>query len=322
MKLEALRREVDDDGAELGRVTEPPQGNVLLDQLAASRAREECLVHGGEKVARAQRIDPDIVARQLERHHPRELHEGGLARAVGRQARDGPHRPHGRDVDDAPALALHHGPRRRLRAERRAAEIDVEHSVPIARLDIQERPVLPRDAGIVDEHVDPPEGPEGALHHALDVGGLPQVGGEAFRADTLPGSLRGHGVQVRAASPRERQIGAGLREGQGHGPPEPSARPRHQRHRAADVDAERHAAHPPAGMSITARTLRWERPARRARRDLRERHARGRLAIPTSGHSVPECPVGHIVRSIASACSITPPLAGSPESRGRRPTPP
>jgi len=79
------------------------------------------------------------------------------------------------DVDDPPAVALaHHLARRGLGAEERTLEIDSEHEIPAALIDL-EKGLLLLDAGVVDEDVDPTEVPNDVIDRKKQGFGLPML---------------------------------------------------------------------------------------------------------------------------------------------------
>src|SRR5882724_78673 len=115
-------------------------------------------------------------------------HERGVALLAG----------DGDDVDDPPALPGSHQLHRRAADEEHAGEIDGDDLLPVLVGQLPRRKRAARDAGVVDDDVEPAlpvvRGGYGAVHvrRARDVGhDRPRLG-----AETLGGALHGRGVTV------------------------------------------------------------------------------------------------------------------------------
>ena len=93
--------------------------------------------------------------RQLARERLGEADEARPWPPRTRPGRRCPLADHRRDVDDAAGLRLQEVARRRLAAVERARQVDVERPLPVFLLGAQEQAV-DGDAGVVDEHVEPP----------------------------------------------------------------------------------------------------------------------------------------------------------------------
>ena len=155
-------------------------GVDLLDQVA-----EDVLGHA-RAGHRGDGVDLDVVLGALLGEHPGEAdqtHLGGAVVGLAEVAED----PRvGRGVDDPPVVLLPHLQPRRLRDPERPLEVDVEHGVHHVGLHVVER-LVPQDAGVVDDDVDPPECVEGRLHDGgAALGRRDRVGvGDGFAAQVL-----------------------------------------------------------------------------------------------------------------------------------------
>jgi len=132
--------------------------------------------------------------------------------------------------DDAPGAGRDHGPRRGLRHECAALEVDAEHAVPLGFGHLQE--VDPReDPGIVDQHVDPAERRDGALHDSLADRDAADITLDQRGVATDGAHPGGNGFGIRlVVQPVDRDVVAGRREGQGAGGPDALLRPGDQHH--------------------------------------------------------------------------------------------
>ena len=108
------------------------------------------------------------------------MRQSGLAGAVGRAQRRGAHRRDRGDVDDRPAAMLAHQGRRRLGAEKGPGEIDFQDPAPV-RVGSFEQRREHRDAGIVDERVEPAEPPRHLGHRRRHAAGIGNVASQRQR---------------------------------------------------------------------------------------------------------------------------------------------
>lgn len=209
-------------------------------QRAGDRPRHVLRVHSGQCAAqpypgrqlgphraRQHRADADPGRRVLAADGRRQADRRELARVVHRHARQRDLPGHRSDVDDVPPPPRDHPRQHRPQPVDQPLDVDVE-SGPAHRAGLLEEVPERHHAGVVDQHVDPPEplgdgGGEG-------VEGLPDrdVQREAVRVRDLRG--RG-GVQVTDAD--RRPAGGELRRGRPADPPRPAG---DRDHRAARVD--------------------------------------------------------------------------------------
>jgi hypothetical protein len=119
--------------------------------------------------ARGDGVDGDAGRRQLYGHGSGQMHEAGLARAIGGAAFVAALARDRADVDDAAAALARHRAGGMLPEQEGARQVDPHHSLPLLDRDLQERPVEP-DARIGDEAVDAPERVERCLGRALAIG--------------------------------------------------------------------------------------------------------------------------------------------------------
>ena len=136
---------------DVGRGAVEPHGDGLtLDDL-------------GPDDARADRIDPDVVGRQVHGHAPRHAEDGRLGRVVGHVVRLGDERGDRGQVDDRAPAGLLDRRHDVLGDEGRPHDVDVENVPPFlgGRLDAAED----EDRRVVDEDVDRAEGAHGLGRH-------------------------------------------------------------------------------------------------------------------------------------------------------------
>ena len=165
---------------------------IQAGHLLARRARQI-----GVDPARQDAIDLDVVFRPGHRHRPRHLHDaafaGGVRRGIGR----GEDRHHRSDIDDLAAAGLEHVRVGRLRAHEGAGEVGVHHQVPFRGRQVL-RLLAHRGAGVIDQDVEAPELPGGA------VDGLPARG---FLQHIKLGEVR---LAAERAQVRQRRLRLGL----------------------------------------------------------------------------------------------------------------
>ncbi len=192
---------------------------------------EAAVDHGRERGAWADRVDADALAGQLEGHVPRESEHRALGRGVGRVARighalarDGGH------VDHRAAVA--HQRCGLAQAQHGAAQVHVEHAVPVARVHVREQ-VARFDARAVDQPIDAAEamcdGGEGGAHRVF----LRQVSGDVREA-AIGHCGRERGVGHGGAIERDHVVAA-LREQGGGGRADAAGAARDDGHRSGVV---------------------------------------------------------------------------------------
>ena len=136
---------------------------VRFAPAAGRRARQDTFMQPGNLLACAfgqigvdpagqNDVDLDIVGRPGGRERARQRHHAALARGVGRDDRCTEQRIHRPDIDNFAVPGRFHVRIDGLRAEQRAAEIDVEHFAPFGFGNLL-GPLADRRAGIVDENV-------------------------------------------------------------------------------------------------------------------------------------------------------------------------
>ena len=112
-----------------------------------------------------------------------------------------------RHVDDPPARpARHHEPGDRLAAEVRPGEVGLQDHVPrlLGEVDHRDAVGAGRGGGIVDEDVDPPEGPVRQRDRGADLIGRAHVDQRRHRAAAGAPDLVGHRLEPAPARPRLR----------------------------------------------------------------------------------------------------------------------
>src|SRR5207249_2599172 len=120
----------------------------------------------------------------------------GLGRAVGDRVRVA-FLPRDRgDVDDAPVLALHHLRGEGAAAQELAGEVDLEHALPFLDGIVRGGNVQARDAGVVDEHVDPAEVGERLCRRAFYRRGIRDVDGAGLRGRVPDAGPRAGGLEA------------------------------------------------------------------------------------------------------------------------------
>jgi len=164
-------------------------------------------------VPRQNRVDPDPVLPQLQRHRPRQHHQPGFRGAVVRPAPIGGVGGAGGNGDDLTAtLGLRHPPGDRLAREEDALQIRVEDAVPFLLADLEKERV----------RVDPGAGNEGVGEsmlmlergdHASHGVGITHVGGVAGAVDALGREAGAGRLDARRRAVVESNIGASATEG-------------------------------------------------------------------------------------------------------------
>jgi hypothetical protein len=112
-----------------------------------------------------------------------------LAGVVGGTVGDAPQPGDGGDVDDRPGARPEHHPAERLAQQERAGQVHLQHPPPLRRRGVLGRRQQ-RDAGVVDQDVDPAE----PLPHPCGQRGDPGVVGDVTGdAEGLDAALAGGG---------------------------------------------------------------------------------------------------------------------------------
>jgi hypothetical protein len=190
----------------------PARECVALDE---ARHALEVRGHARGDGARADRVHPDALRPELERHGLRDAHDPVLGCRVGESA-GAAHEPRDRrGVDDRALALLEHLDNGLLREDRHGLEVDGDDAVPVVPVLVGESGHV-QDARVVAQDVQPAERVDGALQRSLDVGQLRDIGlhGESFatgRLDQLHGLVRGITRVVDGGD-----LGAFLREAEGH----------------------------------------------------------------------------------------------------------
>lgn len=132
--------------------------------------------HSSGDLSGGDSVDANSVRTELQRHNLREAAEPVLGGRVGSRARQRDVLVHGRDVDDRPAASLlDHPAGRRLPAEERRGEVEVEHRAPVRERHLEEWGGRSMSR-VVDQRVDPAEGIRELLDRARADLDLAQVG--------------------------------------------------------------------------------------------------------------------------------------------------
>ncbi len=163
---------------------------------------------GRHREARRDAVDQHPVAPDLLRQRARERDDRALARHVVQQERHpAERRPRGDVHDLAAPVRLHHGHHGATGQEHRR-DVDVHDRAPLVERDLGERPHRERGVqpGVVDQDVDRAAARDDIVGHALHVGLLRDVDGEADAVRERPRRppRRREGRRPRCARPRER----------------------------------------------------------------------------------------------------------------------
>ena len=143
----------------LGRAPERLPADQLGQHFLARHLGQE-RVHGQ---ARRDRVDPDAVRGHVERGAAGQRHHPGLGRRVVRLAGlRAPAEHRGVVHHRSPVPLGDHLPQRRPGAPEGAVERDVEHPQPLLVGHVEDRAGA-AEPGVVDQHVDAPEGGDGAV---------------------------------------------------------------------------------------------------------------------------------------------------------------
>src|SRR5215471_2732179 len=178
---------------------------------------------------RRDRIDPDPVWRQFQRHCPRHRQHTALARDIMHAPWRAAKRRTRSQVDDrSRPPSRYHRLGDGLSAETRTFQIDVKNVIPVALAHVEERD--PREyAGVVDQNVDPPELMLDNRDHRLHLPGLPHIRLEQQCTPPPTAYFLGDRVcSLLVIEPIDRDIGAGRSEFHSHSAADPLLRPCYQ----------------------------------------------------------------------------------------------
>src|SRR5215467_9523701 len=131
---EGVAGEVDGDAAEVVAHAPAAHRNTGQHLLHEGLAVECLLGHGRVDPPRDDRVDADLMARQLHRHRARHGHEGALGRGVVLAPRRAHHAGQARRAHErSTTAALDHVFGRRTEREEGAVQIDGHHAPPLLR---------------------------------------------------------------------------------------------------------------------------------------------------------------------------------------------
>ena len=131
------------------RFADPAERHVLTAERALLDVEA-----GRVDRARHQRVDPDVVGAEVERHRPGERFDPALGGVVGRERPVGTRRATRAHVDDAAATGLGHDPRCPVRAQEVTGEVDVDDPAPPGLVGFEEVEHRRDESGVVDQDVD------------------------------------------------------------------------------------------------------------------------------------------------------------------------
>ena len=135
-------------------------------------------------------VHADVVRREVDRGRLAELHDGRLRGAVDDRARAAGGRGDRRGVHDRAAALLGHAPRRPLRAEHDALEVDTDDGVEVGEVVVDEAVELAADPRVVEHDVEAAELLDREVDRRLHVVGVAHVDAlERDRVAQLGGEL-------------------------------------------------------------------------------------------------------------------------------------
>src|SRR5438477_370947 len=191
------RREVDDRPLEVLISADPAKRDVAREPVAP--ALDDRARHPAREPSRSDRVHVDLVSAPFDREVASEVDESALARVVRDRIEHLGHRAaqsrDGGDVDDLATALRDHDVPRRLRAQKCAGQVHVEHPPPILHghgCDGRD----PCAAGVVHEDVNPAELGLRALDHRTNVVGAgdvttePQSGALEAEGEAAEGLMR------------------------------------------------------------------------------------------------------------------------------------
>ena len=208
-----------------------------FDQPLALRSRQIFRRHLAGEIPGADRIDPDLVARQLQGQRPGQMHQPRLGGGIADHLLLRPQAEDGGDVDDAAAMAeAHHMPRCFLGHQPGALEIGVQHEIPIG-LALLQHGLGDGDPGVVDQDGDRPQLRLCRGHGLLHAFGFRDVKDDRHGAAVEALDLLGQRRERCDLSPRQSHPRAGPGQGQGELPPQATARPGHDGRASGEIEA-------------------------------------------------------------------------------------
>src|SRR3989441_2406136 len=205
--------------------------------------------HIGLDQPRGHRVHQNRPVRQLARRRLRESDEPGLCRGVVHLAGVAHGAGGRRDIDDAAtALLSDQHLRHGARHQERAAEVHLDHPIPVLILHPHEELVV-RDAGVVDEDIDASKLLPRRAHEAIAVVTARRVGDDAERRAPLRFKIFHHALQTVAVAPRDYHGRAVLGQPRADGRADPAPAAGDDR----DLAVER-ALHEPPATAASARS--------------------------------------------------------------------
>jgi hypothetical protein len=127
-------------------------------------------------------------------------------------------------------LLILHQSKRLLGAEKRAGQVDIDDRLPLFDGQLLDRHATCRDAGVVEQHVEPSEGVVRGGEQRAHGRRVGDVGRHRERARTMRTGIRHRLCQQRLAPAGEDDGKAGFEEGQRDGPANSRSRTRYNRH--------------------------------------------------------------------------------------------
>ena len=208
------------------------QGTDGLGRDLGDEVSQDVLGHPG-RGDRSDGVDLDVVAGALDRQDTGQPGQPGLGRAVVGLSKVA-EQPGGRaGVHDAAIALFAHDAIGRLADIEGTLEVHVDHRIDHGRVHVVER-LVPQDAGVVDQHVDPAEGVQGGLHdplaafrgrHAVAVGRRDATHGGDLLDHPVCGERRGTTAIQCGAGVVHQDAGPATSELEGMRAPEPATCP-------------------------------------------------------------------------------------------------
>ena len=196
-----------------------PAGVRFSTQAVNSALRGQRGVHLGAKEPRRDRVDLDVVRRELDREAARQHRDAALAGLVRHRRRPRQARHQRADVDDlAGAPRLHRRDDGARHVERRV-EVGRHQAAPVGVAELDDRRAV-LDAGVVDEDVDRRRRDACTAAtpaaHRVGIGDVERA--PISTARPSPRSARGRGLELGAVAAVEDDARAGRRRGRARSP--------------------------------------------------------------------------------------------------------
>ena len=209
------------------------EGNAVDQRLTGGRG-EEFSIEWGFDIARAQRIDPDAIARPFQRQRPRHLDHSRFAGGIGRHRARDPQPGNRGDIDDAAwgsggAQTAGGG----LRHQKAAAQIGGDHLVKGFGGHVDRRATT-GDSCVVDHDVKALGGEQ-----RLDAGGITDIKRHRCGAVALGAQTRDLFGQFLGAARAQCHFGPGFGQYGGEMRAQPARRPGDQCGLAAQMQFHR-----------------------------------------------------------------------------------